>query len=128
MSNLDVSSFGFAPFMYADKPEYNPEYQNCDEVAPVLSDGIYVQTWQVSDKYSAEERATYDAQKEADRIDALPVQNRLFRDAFLMETDWWATSDRTMTAEQIAYRQALRDITNHANWPDLLEADWPIKP
>jgi hypothetical protein len=128
MSNLDVSSFGFAPFMYADKPEYNPEYQNCDEVAPVLSDGIYVQTWQVSDKYSAEERATYDAQKEADRIDALPVQNRLFRDAFLMETDWWATSDRTMTAEQIAYRQALRDITNHANWPDLLDADWPTKP
>jgi len=33
-----------------------------------------------------------------------------------------------MTAEQTAYRQALRDITTHANWPDLGEADWPTKP
>jgi len=128
MTNSDVSSFGFAPFMYADRPEYDPEYQNCDEVAPVLSDGIYVQTWQVSDKYSAEERATYDAQKEADRLDALPAMHRSMRDALLAETDWWASTDLTMTAEQTAYRQALRDITNHANWPDLGEADWPIKP
>ena len=93
-----------------------------------MNSGVYVQTWQVSDKYTSEERATYDAQKEADRIDALPVQNRLVRDTLLIETDWWATSDRTMTAEQIAYRQALRDISSHANWPDLLEADWPVKP
>ena len=128
MSNLDVSAYGFAPFNYVNKPEHDKEYQNCDEVAPVLEGGVYVQTWQVSDKYSAEERATYDAQKEADRIDALPVQKRVVRDTLLIETDWWATSDRTMTAEQTAYRQALRDITTHANWPDLLEADWPTKP
>jgi len=25
-------------------------------------------------------------------------------------------------------RQALRDITTHANWPNLSEADWPTKP
>ena len=128
MSNVDVSTYGFAPFNYVNKPTYDKEYQNCDEVAPVLEGGVYVQTWQVSDKYTSEERATYDAQKEADRIDALPLQNRLVRDTLLMETDWWATSDRTMTAEQIAYRQALRDISIHANWPDLLDADWPIKP
>jgi hypothetical protein len=39
-----------------------------------------------------------------------------------------ASSDLTMTAEQTAYRQALRDITSHANWPYLDEADWPTKP
>jgi len=33
-----------------------------------------------------------------------------------------------MTAEQTAYRQALRDITSHANWPHLEDADWPTKP
>ncbi len=43
-------------------------------------------------------------------------------------TDWWALSDRTMTAEQTAYRQALRDITTHANWPNLADSDWPTKP
>jgi len=26
------------------------------------------------------------------------------------------------------YRQALRDITDHSNWPNLQEADWPVKP
>ena len=128
MSNVDVLAYGFAPFNYVNKPTHDKEYQNCDEVTPVLNNGVYVQTWQVSDKYTAEERAAYDVQKEADRIDALPAQNRLLLDTLLMETDWWATSDRTMSAEQTAYRQALRDITAHVNWPDLLEADWPIKP
>jgi hypothetical protein len=54
--------------------------------------------------------------------------NRSARDEKLAETDWWASSDLTMTAEQTAYRQALRDITSHANWPNLEEADWPTKP
>ena len=128
MNNLDVSSYGFGRFSFADRPEYDSEYQNCDEVTPVLSNGVYVQTWQVSDKYSAEERVAYDEQKEADRLDALPEKHRMMRDLLLADTDWWASSDLTMTAEQTAYRQALRDITTHANWPDLGEADWPVKP
>ena len=53
---------------------------------------------------------------------------RNFRETLLKETDWWAMSDRTMTAEQTAYRQALRDITAHANWPNLADSDWPTKP
>lgn len=53
---------------------------------------------------------------------------RSLRDAFLSETDWWASSDLTMTTEQIAYRQALRDIPTHANWPNLNDEDWPTKP
>ena len=44
----------------------------------------------------------------------------------LIETDWWATSDRTMTAEQTAYRQALRDITDQAGFP--ANITWPTKP
>lgn len=27
-----------------------------------------------------------------------------------------------------AYRQALRDITDHVNFPYLNDADWPVKP
>ena len=48
------------------------------------------------------------------------------RDTLIAETDWWATSDRTMSAEQIAYRQALRDITAQAGWP--FDITWPTKP
>lgn len=51
------------------------------------------------------------------------LQRRL---TLLEETDVWALTDRTMTAEQIAYRQALRDITDQAGFPD--DITWPIKP
>lgn len=48
------------------------------------------------------------------------------RDRLLRDTDWWAVSDRTMTAEQTAYRQALRDITDQDSFPH--EINWPTKP
>jgi len=35
------------------------------------------------------------------------------RNKLLAETDWWASSDRTMTTEQRDYRQALRDLPNN---------------
>jgi len=53
---------------------------------------------------------------------------RAARNLRLADTDWWAGSDHTMTAAQTAYRQALRDITDHANWPNLSDSDWPTKP
>jgi len=37
-------------------------------------------------------------------------------------------SDNTLTTEMATYRQALRDITSHDNFPNLSDADWPTKP
>jgi len=51
---------------------------------------------------------------------------RMQRDELLAETDWWASSDLTMTPEQSAYRQALRDITE--TYSSLAEVVWPEKP
>ena len=48
------------------------------------------------------------------------------RDRKLADTDWWATSDRTMTDDQTTYRQALRDIP--ANYSSLDDVVWPTKP
>jgi len=48
------------------------------------------------------------------------------RDRRLAATDWWAMSDRTMTAEQTTYRQALRDITE--SYTSLDDVVWPTKP
>jgi len=48
------------------------------------------------------------------------------RDQLMFETDWWASSDRTMTDEQRAYRQALRDLP--ANTTDPENPIWPTKP
>ena len=51
---------------------------------------------------------------------------RAERDRLIAQTDWWASSDLTMTAEQTAYRQALRDITASATSLD--DVVWPTKP
>ena len=56
----------------------------------------------------------------------LAPQLRYVRDADLASTDWWALSDRTMSDEQTAYRQALRDITGQAGFPT--DITWPTKP
>jgi hypothetical protein len=44
--------------------------------------------------------------------------------------------DTTLDSDWAAYRQALRNITAHSNWPNLESAsmtgddagDWPVKP
>ena len=48
------------------------------------------------------------------------------RDTRIAETDWWASSDLTMTSAQTTYRQALRDITEDATSLD--DVTWPTKP
>jgi hypothetical protein len=48
------------------------------------------------------------------------------RNRRLAETDWWASSDLTMSAERTAYRQALRDITD--TYQSLDTVVWPTKP
>lgn len=53
---------------------------------------------------------------------------RAKRDALLAETDYLGLSDNTMSQAMTTYRQALRDITSHANWPNLSDGDWPTKP
>ena len=54
------------------------------------------------------------------------VALRSERNRLIAETDWWASSDITMTSAQTAYRQALRDITDSATSLD--DVTWPTKP
>jgi hypothetical protein len=55
-----------------------------------------------------------------------PKDLRAERNAKLAETDWWASSDLTMTQAQTDYRQALRDITD--TYSSLDTVVWPTKP
>ena len=58
---------------------------------------------------------------------------RTHRDGLLCQTDWWAGSDLTMTAEQTTYRQELRDLPTtvtpelDSDW-NLTGVTWPTKP
>ena len=53
--------------------------------------------------------------------------NRTKRDGLLAATDYFALTDVTMDAAMTTYRQALRDITAHEDWPILADDDWPTK-
>lgn len=65
--------------------------------------------------------------KSDELVAAAPLKAlRAERDRRLTETDWWGVADRTMTAEQTAYRQALRDITQ--TYTSLSDVVWPTKP
>ncbi len=47
----------------------------------------------------------------------------------LAETDHWCLSDRTPTSEQLAYRQAIRDMpTTISSYPFVDSSEWPTKP
>lgn len=58
--------------------------------------------------------------------------NRGIRNQLLIDSDWTQMPDSPLTDEAKAlwatYRTALRDLTAHANWPNLVDADWPTKP
>ena len=95
-------------------------------------DGNWVQAWQIVDMFAdddelgtkAEQEAAYQTQQDSQAAERVRAE----RDRLLSETDWHGLSDVTMSAQMAAYRQALRDITTHANWPYLNDDDWPTKP
>jgi hypothetical protein len=70
-------------------------------------------------------------QEQEDEWSTVVVSERMLlsrRAELLSATDVWGLSDYPATDEQLAYRQALRDITTHPNWPNLEESDWPTHP
>ena len=103
-----------------DLPSYNEKTHSVEQnAAPTLVDGSWVLGWTVSEKTS-EEISEYN--------EIVSVNNRSVRNEKLSETDFYALSDVTMSSEMQTYRQALRDITTHSNWPHLEDSDWPTKP
>jgi len=72
----------------------------------------------------AQHEAAYQASLDA----KVAESNRIKRDGLLADTDYFALTDVTMDSAMTTYRQALRDITTHADWPNLGDDDWPTKP
>jgi hypothetical protein len=96
------------------------------------SEGNWIQRYVARDMFQddpdlgtkAEQEAAYQADLDA----KLGERHRTTRNQLLAETDFYALSDVTMPADVTTYRQALRDLPEHANWPNLDDADWPTKP
>ena len=79
----------------------------------------------ISRDANAEEIAIIEANKKAALLSAKD-DLREVRNQMLTETDWWASSDLTITDAQKKYRQDLRDITKTATSLD--DVKWPEKP
>ncbi len=120
MSDEAFAGFNMYRVSMRDSIDYDVPTQELTLAdTPVLESGQWYINWVVVDL--SEEEITNKSNLKAEN-------QRLLRDEKLAETDFYALSDVTMSAEMTAYRQALRDITSHANWPHLEEADWPTKP
>ena len=120
ISNQALAEWGVIPVNPAPAPSYDVRTQRLKQnTAPHTEGGEWFIGWSVVDKTS-EEIQSYD--------DAESARNRAIRTMMLGETDYLALSDSTLSPEMASYRQALRDITDHVNWPYLDEADWPVKP
>jgi len=128
---------GIDPVLAAPKPTPTGDYKTVVRDGVVQdANGNWVHNYSERDMFAeytdedgvvhtkAEQETAYQATLDAQAAERV----RSERDRLIAETDWWASSDLTMTAEQTAYRQALRDITDHTDFPYLEDADWPTKP
>lgn len=99
------------------------------------ANGNWATAWAVVDMFAdgadgtkAEKEAAYQAGLDANAASGV----RAKRDALLAECDWivimHTEKGTNIPLEWEVYRQALRDITSHANFPHLTDTDWPVKP
>tara|TARA_R110000787_G_scaffold282229_1_gene393994 strand:+ start:514 stop:972 length:459 start_codon:yes stop_codon:yes gene_type:complete len=115
-----LASWNVYPVISEVGPPVNEDTHYTEaNAAPTLIDGV----WTLQ---SIEVEKT-DAQK-TEWMSMKEDTRRSLRGIKLQETDFYALTDVTMTSAMASYRQALRDITSHANWPDLDDADWPTAP
>ena len=109
---------------------YDPMTQKSTSVDPYNEDNVV---------YFHKIEALTDSEKTAAQTEANNRQaesQRTERNRRLAETDWMACSDVTMSNDWKTYRQALRDLPTHSNWPNLKvpdmdgsgDNDWPTKP
>ena len=119
-----LSEFNTYPVVVADDPSYDPLTHKIEQAdTPTLVDGVWTITKSIVALSNEEIQTETDAKADFVRIQ---------RDKLLAESDWmvirFAETGVALETEWTTYRQALRDITLHANFPNLQDADWPVKP
>ena len=109
---------------------YDRMTQKSTSVDPYIEDNVV---------YLHKIEALTDSEKTAaltEETNRVAESQRAERNRRLAETDWMACSDVTMSNDWKTYRQALRDLPTHSNWPNLKvpdmdgsgDNDWPTKP
>jgi len=114
-----LESYGVYTVVYTDLPSIDERTQKVEqEATPSLVAGAWTVGWTTSDK-TAEEVQEYD--------DTQAASVRSERGALLAQSDWTQVADAPVDATVWAtYRQALRDITDQAGFPN--DINWPTQP
>ena len=121
INNTVYAKFGVYPVTDGTQPDFDKTTQKvvADDMPTQNDSGDWVLGYSVVDV----------TQEEIDDYNLLIAEtNRNKRTQLLLDTDYLALSDNTLTDAMSLYRQQLRDITTKANWPHLTDADWPTKP
>ena len=124
------------PVFEGSRPSLTPPYQTTVDDGVAQVDGKWTTKYKVGPVFTEykdsdgkavtveTQTATYKA-----GVDARVAEtNRNKRTILLAETDYFGLSDSTMADNMKVYRQALRDLSKHSNWPHLADNDWPTKP
>ena len=90
-----------------------------------MVDGVSIQLTAAEETARDNEEAAW----AAGAFDRAIERLRQDRTRFLTETDWYALSDVTMSADMTTYRQDLRDLTAGLTTEAEVDAvSWPTKP
>ena len=122
------------------------QYQTAQKDGIENVGGVWKEKWSVVDMFQdytddegvthtkAEQEAAYQADLDAKVAESVRTQ----RDKLLAECDWVTVKAVDQNAQDslgiqvpqvwLDYRQALRDITNHADFPHLTDEAWPTAP
>ena len=122
------------------------QYQSAYKDGIENVDGVWKEKWKIVDMFSdytddegnlvtkTDQENDYQARLNSEAAASVRTQ----RDKLLAESDWVTVKAVDQNAQDslgiqvpqvwLDYRQALRDITSHANFPHLQDADWPVKP
>ena len=130
ISEETLAQYGVVEVVESAPVEYDERTQKAVKQSnPTLVDGVWTIGYTIQNK-TPQEVIDFDLLAEAN--------NRDKRDELLRGTDWvillhlerssagGPPSDKPV--DMINYRQNLRDITDHPNWPNLSDSDWPVKP
>ena len=119
-----LESLSIKGWLLNGDPTNEAQFKRCFEKITGVKDGVSILSEDPKD-FGVTWKQISDKMKELEAAEPMRLL-RLERDKKLLETDWWASSDLTITDAQKKYRQDLRDITKTATSLD--DVTWPTKP
>lgn len=109
LSDEELAKWGVYPVQPQNPPSFNQITQNVERINPTLQNGVWVETWLISEASS--ETISF-------RFAEMSAQVRSQRDQLLASSDWTQLTDSPVDkAAWATYRQQLRDLPAQNGFP-----------